>query len=628
MLKLLYYRKVIQITTILVISSGFNIFRSIFPSAHNLTRCSRDKVKPLKVSKDLEISELRLQFSLSDLTGSVYRSQNKKIKEKKFYEVLRPKLKMSEKKFSEKLGKNFLSFSDLRNLKKEYGITLDIYGNHNENFYTADLVFKSFKPNKRIIINDKMASEEKIFFSDKIVEIIDDSYLRPYFCKVSPKCGFTTRKLTDLKRHEKNCSEETLYYYKEVEYGDPRDVRLELIREGIFESDTVFHEFITFDIETFLDSNHFLFGATECQGAQIVVSIAYYSKFGSGCFVKESDTTEDGTKIIELFLNKMIEFQEIHFNSISDKIKYFFEDCKEQLNDENLSVSEKIKLEGYVKYIRRMFNLNVIGLNSSRFDLPCILEHLLTFCDLENIKLIKKGSSVFSLNYESLLFLDISNFFPGSLSSFCKSMGVVECKGVWPYEYYRSVTEIQNSKTYPPVSAFATSLAVIDKSNFLDELKILFSDFKTFGELMNFLGLSLFPEKHNQIIFPDLSPEEQTLLLEKIHISPKDYSIQKNYFNEKIKNKEFNSMTCLLKEYNLNDCKILFLAIKNFNSNMMGAFGTPLLSKLSLPGLAESILWSHFSGDKGLVYSFGRNFGHLNEKVRSGLLGGPGSVQN
>ena len=48
---------------------------------------------------------------------------------------------MSEKKFSEKLGKNFLSFSDLRNLKKEYGITLDIYGNHNENFYTHENKF-------------------------------------------------------------------------------------------------------------------------------------------------------------------------------------------------------------------------------------------------------------------------------------------------------------------------------------------------------------------------------------------------------------------------------------------------------------------------------------------------------
>ena len=179
-------------------------------------------VEPYKVSKDLEISELRLQFSLSDLTGSVYRSQNKKIKETKFYEVLRPKLKMSEKKFSEKFGKNFLCFSDLRKLKNDFGINLDIYCNHNQNFYTADLVFKSFKPNKRIIITDKMATEEKIFFSDKIVEIIDDSYLRPYFCKVSPKCGFTTRNRTDLTRHERTCSEETLYYYKEVEYGNPR----------------------------------------------------------------------------------------------------------------------------------------------------------------------------------------------------------------------------------------------------------------------------------------------------------------------------------------------------------------------------------------------------------------------
>ena len=56
---------------------------------------------------------------------------------------------------------------------------------------------------------------------------------------------------------------------------------------------------------------------------------------------------------------------------------------------------------------------------------------------------------------------------------------------------------------------------------------------------------------------------------------------------------------------------------------MEKCFGVRLFSKVSLPALSEHILWNNYCSDQGNVFSFSEKFGHLNEKIRAGLLGGP-----
>ena len=82
-------------------------------------------------------------------------------------------------------------------------------------------------------------------------------------------------------------------------------------------------------------------------------------------------------------------------------------------------------------------------------------------------------------------------------------------------------------------------------------------------------------------------------------------------------------MLSLLIAYNEQDCRLLYEALVKFDECFQTCFNTMLFSKLSLPGLSESILWNNFDQSEGLIFSFGKDFGHLNERVRSGLLGGP-----
>ena len=70
-------------------------------------------------------------------------------------------------------------------------------------------------------------------------------------------------------------------------------------------------------------------------------------------------------------------------------------------------------------------------------------------------------------------------------------------------------------------------------------------------------------------------------------VSPKAYYSTKMDFEEKILFGSWNSMFDLLVDYNLKDTVILHQAMKNFCKMVKIAFDTEVLSKISLPGLAE-----------------------------------------
>ena len=74
---------------------------------------------------------------------------------------------------------------------------------------------------------------------------------------------------------------------------------------------------------------------------------------------------------------------------------------------------------------------------------------------------------------------------------------------------------------------------------------------------------------------------------ERFCVSPKEYYHAKNEFEENILYGQWQSMFDTLKSYNLNDCRILFQAFCEFRKTVKAAFGTEVLSKITLPGLSE-----------------------------------------
>ena len=87
-------------------------------------------------------------------------------------------------------------------------------------------------------------------------------------------------------------------------------------------------------------------------------------------------------------------------------------------------------------------------------------------------------------------------------------------------------------------------------------------------------------------------------------VSPRDYFATKKEFEDKILFGTWNSMFDLLVSYNLNDVVILYKAMENFCKMVKIAFDTEVLSKISLPGLAEGMFIFIFSSH---IYEFLRN---------------------
>jgi len=74
--------------------------------------------------------------------------------------------------------------------------------------------------------------------------------------------------------------------------------------------------------------------------------------------------------------------------------------------------------------------------------------------------MIKQGTSYRSIYVEKkFAFLDTLHFTsPCSYSGYLKQWGVEEEKSIFPYQYYSSVEELEESTEFPPKTAFYSDL--------------------------------------------------------------------------------------------------------------------------------------------------------------------------
>ena len=568
------------------------------------------------------LTHLTLNLDHTELSGALANKQSQKLTKTTFFDAICPKLNKSKTEFQKELG-DFIEFKNLRKFKKDYGLSFNFYAHHRAEYYDAQLIIQTLKADFSFILTDAQAKAEKFGIFDEIILIKDSSYLKKYFCK-NDFCGYTTRNLFDLRKHEKFCTDQTKFNYKEREFGNPRDIYKELIELDVLQADMQVYKWVSFDIETLLSQDKFQFGHTNVNGREIICSIGYFlSETENDVFLSESSTKESGVKVVKTFVDKMLELQAKHYESLPEKIKKYYLLVCEKLKDKSLSVSEKEHYYGHRNFLKEIFQLNVCGFNSGRFDLPILFEFFLEFCEPSKITTIKKGNSFFSLEYANLVFRDVSNYIPGtSLSKFCKTFKVEEPKGCFPYENFRSLDQMK-TKDYPPNSAFFTSLSVVDKSNFIAELESLFNNFEDFGDLIEFFDLKGLDDYRDLWVFPKLNDSQKEEILAQLELSPKKYFEAKTEFLDKIKSGIWSSFLDVLIFYNLSDCRILHKALVNYDQTMFDCFGVRLFSKVSLPALSESILWKNYSSEYGSVFSVGEKYGHINQKIRAGLLGGP-----
>ena len=102
---------------------------------------------------------------------------------------------------------------------------------------------------------------------------------------------------------------------------------------------------------------------------------------------------------------------------------------------------------------------------SARFDLPCLLTYITSYCGRNHIKMevIKKCTSYMAITLSNrgtvLSFRDVLNFTPPcSMDRFLRSWEAPFTKSIFPYQKYKSIEEIHQSLDFPTRADFFNSL--------------------------------------------------------------------------------------------------------------------------------------------------------------------------
>ena len=380
-------------------------------------------------------------------------------------------------------------------------------------------------------------------------------YLTVHYCSKTIGCGYSNRDKSKVNRHMQTCSAETHYSYKEVKYPNQDCTREELKKIGIVDD----YRYVCWDIECVNNQDSFSFGASKCLGKQELISIALYGDGIRRVFLNEKGTC------LEEFLGYLEEIQSTHFSQRPEKVKKYMKDLHVKLQIKNLLPSLKTKYHRHLNYLRNMTNLFVIGYNSGKYDLPAIIGQMLDIVDPKDVKVIKQGSSLYSLTYNNCTFIDAMKFNSGgSLDKFAATFGATVQKTIFPYEFFSKFSDISSCTAWPPMKAFKSSLSKpkICEAE-IDEVKALFNSEK---EFLDFFGVET---------------------VEEFCVSPRAYFDAKVEFEFNLFSGKWKSFVDYLVEYNLNDVKMLFEAFGNYCQLFNRTFDCQVLKRISLPGLAE-----------------------------------------
>ena len=205
---------------------------------------------------------------------------------------------ITESEFLEKWGHDEIYFHQEKTFSKMFGFGFSLWIDAGS--YRFD-PFKSSWSKKIIhfILSREQVAAKKISLHDELTVVLDTKYVETFTCSVFENCGYTTSRLFNLKRHEKQCTDQTKIIYEEKSYGNHDDTREELIKLKIIPTDDESEgRFVSFDIESVnaTVSEEQGSGVQKIVGSQEVVTIGYAASFNSqkGVFVRKDMTRQSG----------------------------------------------------------------------------------------------------------------------------------------------------------------------------------------------------------------------------------------------------------------------------------------------------------------------------------------------
>lgn len=227
--------------------------------------------------------------------------------------------------------------------------------------------------------------------------------------------------------------------------------------------------------------------------------------------------------------------------------------------------------------------------------------------------------------------LDARNYLSGgSLSQFGSTFGAKTSKGIFPYEFFENIEDATNCSQWPEFKHFNSSLSY-PRKDLKERIKLAFDIYsqneneqkslKQFFDIMSIPTDSVTFQEGQQEL-PDLD----FVNLEPNSLDPVLYMEGFLSYNELYDLGIIGNMFEFLCQYNKDDVEILADALAKYVSLFISNLGTNPLDYISLPGMAEAIMWSKFDQSVGGAYSIER--AEVAQMIREELMGGTVNILN
>ena len=482
-------------------------------------------------------------------------------------------------------------------------------------------------------------NDEKHLITSADLFVLRNSEDFKFFMCPKPWCFFNSDQIGEMNRHK--CKNKTTVTFCQRNLLS-ETAKEYMIRKGIISEFSNFN-FVAFDIETFgrPEDTH-LSEKTLVKSSHRLVSISVtpnFGNFGSQVFMRDDWSEESLDKTVKDFWNFILKMKVEHIKSIPQDIINALDYVEHQLNGD-LTVNKRAQLRRCKRYLKSLFHLKVIGFNNERFDNVVLFPTLLKIWDPKNsnsktnpLDVIRRGNGLMTIRYDGVIINDSHNFYvSGSLDSFGRRFGAPINKLIWPYEHFKSISELDTTD-WPKFRTFQNTLRQHNNiSNVIDSMRTAY-DYaynnlkvspKQFFEQFD-INDAFEPFEVNT--FPaDLRLKENVGHF--FPIDPLTYCEVWHHYVTCLNSGEYFSLKDYLRKYNEVDTVVTATAFTNMSKLFHQKFQVNLLDYPSLPSAALQILWNFYDSNCDAPYTFCQNFDWVANSFRDQLQGGYSGVMH
>ena len=441
-------------------------------------------------------------------------------------------------------------------------------------------------------------------------------------------CDYNTNRSNNLDRHIKSCTQDTVIEYRQTVLTD-NYVRERCVEKGAFPNSFHPEHFVTFDIESVGSPSEVVISEnTKLHSLQRAVSVSITRTFGNAdnrttVIVRRSMELNDYRIFIQDFMTHLMKLQEelqlVLPGTIRPKLDELYmslAEFKEGIRNYSFNQVKQIREE--IHYLESICKLYVFGFNSQAYDLTVLFSGILYFVNQRRLPLniIKRGNHIMSLRVDQVVFADCLNFTSGcSLDAFGKMWGAEITKAIFPYEKYETIEDIKEDRYWPRMKDFNSSLRTSNQTYSIEKIRQIFE----------FAVQELYTDEFMFVFMVKPIEDVQSLedlVSQKFPVCLETYVQMWVFYTKNVNDRKMETMLDYLKFYNKIDTELLASAFKNYVKSFVSNFKLSPIGFISLPSLAERVLWNMYDVEKNKPYSFPEKYGFVNRILRNSLARG------